>query len=50
LLATTALLNNLHKSWLQLLNGWNVVGENTHLSGLGWNVDLDDILGLEDGL
>lgn len=27
-----------------------MVGENTHLSGLGGDVDLDDILGLVDGL
>jgi hypothetical protein len=33
-----------------LLDGRNVVGENTHLTRLGGNVDLDHILGLVDGL
>jgi len=27
-----------------------MVGENTHLSGLGRNVDLDDVVRLVDGL
>lgn len=27
-----------------------MVGENTHVTGLGGDVDLDDILGLVDGL
>lgn len=40
LLATTLLFNDLHKAWLQLLNGWDMAGEDTHLSGLGGNVDL----------
>lgn len=41
LLGSTTLLNDLHETGLELLNRGNVVGENTHLSGLGGNVDLD---------
>lgn len=40
LLAATALLNDLNKTWLKLLDGRNVAGKNTHLSGLGWDVHL----------
>lgn len=40
LLAAAGLLNNLNKTWLQLLDRRNVVGEDTHLSRLGWKVDL----------
>ena len=43
LLGATGLLVDLNQTGLQLLNGWNVVGENTHLSGLGGDVDLDTI-------
>ncbi len=50
LLAASALLNDFDKTGLQLLDGGNVVGEDTHLSGLGGDVDLDDILRLVDGL
>lgn len=50
LLVATALLNDLDQTRLQLLNGRDVVGENTHVSGLGGQVDLDDILGLVEGL
>ena len=50
LLAAAGLLNDLNQARLQLLDRRNVVGEDTHLSGLGGHVDLDDILGLEDGL
>jgi hypothetical protein len=50
LLAATALFDDLNQTRLQLLNRGNVVGEDTHFSGLGGNVDLDDILGLVDGL
>ncbi len=50
LLGGAALLDNLNEAGLQLLNRGDVVGENTHLTGLGRNVDLDDILGLVDGL
>lgn len=41
LLVGTTLLNDLNKTRLQLLNGRNVVGEDTHFSGLGGDVDLD---------
>lgn len=43
MLGATALLNNLHETGLQLLDRGNVVGEDTHLAGLGGNVDLDTI-------
>lgn len=43
LLAATGLLNDFDKAGLQLLNGWNVAGEDTHLAGLGGDVDLDAI-------
>lgn len=48
LLGATGLLNDLDQSWLELLDGWDVVGENTHLSGVGGDVDLDDILRVID--
>ena len=48
LLAATSLLNDLDQSWLELLDAWDVVGEDTHLSGVGGNVDLDNILGVVD--
>lgn len=41
LLASARLLNNLNKTWLQLLDRRNVVGEDTHLARLGGEVDLD---------
>lgn len=50
LLAATALLNDLDQTGLQLLDGGNVVGEDTHVTRLGGQVDLNDILGLVDGL
>lgn len=45
LLVGTTLLNDLNKTRLQLLNGRNVVGEDTHFSGLGGDVDLDTVGG-----
>lgn len=45
-----ALLDNLDNAGLQLLNRWDVVGEHTHFTGLGRNVDLDGIVGFVDGL
>ena len=45
LLAATGLLDDLNKTRLQLLNGGNVTSEDTHLSGLGGNVDLDAVGG-----
>lgn len=50
LLAAAALLDDLHKPRLQLLDGRNVVCEETHLAGFGGDVDLDDILRLVDRL
>lgn len=50
LLAAATVLDDLNQTGLQLLNGGNVVGEDTHLSGLGGDVDLNNILGLVDGL
>lgn len=43
LLAATRLLNDLHEAGLQLLNGWDVLCEDTHLSRFGRNVDLHAI-------
>lgn len=43
LLGATTLLNNLNKAGLQLFDRGNVVGEDTHLTGFGGNVDLDTI-------
>lgn len=40
LLGSTALLNDLNETRLQLLNGGNVVGKDTHLTGGGGDVDL----------
>lgn len=50
LLGGAALLDNLDHAGLELLDGRDVVGEDTHVTGLRGNVDLDDILGLVDGL
>lgn len=44
LLAATALLNDLNKTWLELLDGRHVAGEDTHLSRLGWDVHLYAVL------
>lgn len=43
LLAGAALLQNLDETGLELLNGGNVVGEDTHLTRLGGEVDLDTV-------
>jgi hypothetical protein len=45
LLGGTTLLNNLDKTGLELLNGGNVVGEDTHLTGGGGDVDLGPVVG-----
>jgi hypothetical protein len=50
LLGSTTLLNNLDKAGLELLDGGNVVGKDTHLPGLGGDVDLNNALGFVDGL
>lgn len=49
-LGAAVLLDDLDDTGLELLNGGNVVGEDTHLTRLGGDVDLDDVLRLEDGL
>lgn len=49
-LGAAALLDDLDDAGLELLNGGNVVCEDTHLTRLGGDVDLDDVLRLEDGL
>lgn len=43
LLAGAALLHNLNETGLELLNRGNVVGEDTHLTGFGGDVDLDTV-------
>jgi hypothetical protein len=45
LLAASALLNDFDDAGLQLLDGWNVLSEDTHLSSLGGNVHLDAGMG-----
>lgn len=50
LLAAAALLDDLDQAGLELLNGRHVVGQHAHLAGLRRQVDLDDVLGLVDGL
>jgi hypothetical protein len=44
LLAGAGLLNDLNETRLELLDGGNVVGEDTHLTGLGGNVHLNAVL------
>ena len=44
LLASAAFLQNLNETGLELLDGGDVVGEDTHLTRLGWDVDLDTIV------
>ena len=41
LFAPSTFLDDFDKPWLQLLDRWNVVCEDTHLSGLGGDIDLD---------
>lgn len=43
LLAATLLLNDLNQTGLQLLNRGNVVGQNTHLTSLCGEVNLDTV-------
>lgn len=43
LLAGTAFLHDLNETGFELLNGGNMVGENTHLTGLGGDVNLDTV-------
>lgn len=44
LLAGTALLHDLNETGLELLDGGDVVGENTHLTRLSGDVDLDTVV------
>lgn len=44
LLGGTALLKDLDETGLELLDGGNVVGEDTHLTGGGGNVDLGTVI------
>ena len=44
LLGGTALLEDLDETGLELLDGGNVVGEDTHLTGGGGNVDLGTVI------
>lgn len=44
LLASAALLQNLNETGLELLDGGDVVGENTHLTSFGGDVDLDTVV------
>jgi hypothetical protein len=44
LLGGTALLNDLNKTGLELLDGGNVVGKDTHITGGGGNVDLGTVV------
>ena len=41
LLVAAGLLDDLNQTRLQLLDGGDVVGEDTHITGLGGKVDLD---------
>ena len=43
LLVAAGLLDDLNQTRLQLLDGGDVVGENTHVTGLGGKVDLDAV-------
>ena len=44
LLGGATLLNNLNETRLQLLDGGNVVGKDTHLTGGGGDVDLGPVV------
>lgn len=44
LLASAAFLQNLNETGLELLDGGDVVGKNTHLTSLGGDVDLDTVV------
>lgn len=43
LLAAGGLLDNLNEAGSQLLDGGNVAGEDTHVTSLGGNVDLNAV-------
>lgn len=44
LLGGATLLDNLHDTGLELLDGGNVVGKDTHLTGGGGEVDLGTVI------
>lgn len=50
LLASTRLFDDVDNTWSELLDGRDVVGEDTHVSRLSRDVDLDNVGGLEDRL
>lgn len=45
LLAGAAFLHDLNETGLELLDGGNVIGEDTHLTGLSGDVHLDTVVG-----
>jgi len=47
LLASTRLLDDVDNARSELLNGGDVVGEDTHVSRLSWDVDLDTVSRIE---
>ena len=46
LFGASALFNHFNKTWFKLLDGRNVVREDTHFTGFSWQVDLDAAHGL----
>ena len=44
LFGSAALFDDLDKAWLQLLNGGDVIGKDTHFSRFSRNIDLDTIV------
>ena len=50
LLCCTALPDYGDRAGLQLLDNGNVVRQNTHVTRIGGDVDLNNVLGLVDGL
>ena len=42
-LASSTLLDDLNESGLQLFDGRNVVGKDTHITRFSWDVDLDTV-------
>jgi hypothetical protein len=50
LFRSSALFYDLDKAWLQLLDGGNVIGKNTHFSRFSRNIDLDTIVSTPEEL
>jgi hypothetical protein len=50
LLASSVLFDNFNETRLQLLDRRNMVCQDAHFSGLGWEIDLNHILRGVDGL